>query len=207
MTSVDEQYLGATNASNLKVEAEKRGPADILIAVGWSMSRVGAALLRLTSEWDGAAKPRPLSVEDVAALAQQMRKKGDSGPNMGIAQREADKWFEDEMKLLRIQLKSLRSVLEQVEGYMHRNGLDHPGERAGPIVGWWLNQHCHACTGLRNEKILGAPVLGERRCKICHGSGMAHIPYGSAGRQVGNWLDDCLSRGRQATRERLRNYG
>lgn len=175
MTSVDEQYLGATNASNLKVEAEKRGPADILIAVGWSMSRVGAALLRLTSEWDGAAKKPVMADVD--------------------------------LMLLRIQLKSLRSVLEQVEGYMHRNGLEHPGDRAGPIVGWWLNQHCHACTGLRNEKILGAPVLGERRCKVCHGSGMAHIPYGSAGRQVGNWLDDCLSRGRQATRERLRNYG
>ena len=45
--STEEKYLTATNTSNLKVEADVTGAGDVLIASGWSASRIGGALLRL----------------------------------------------------------------------------------------------------------------------------------------------------------------
>lgn len=46
-TSTEERYIVATNTSNLRVEAEKRGDADVLIASAWAPGRIGGALMRL----------------------------------------------------------------------------------------------------------------------------------------------------------------
>ena len=54
-TSTEERYLSATNTSNLRVEAERNGPADILICAGWSASTLGLALMRLHTKPDTAA--------------------------------------------------------------------------------------------------------------------------------------------------------
>ncbi len=55
--SVEEQYVNANNSSNLRVEADRRSDADILIAAGWSASRLGSALIRLHTEYDRTALP------------------------------------------------------------------------------------------------------------------------------------------------------
>ena len=49
MTSTEERYLKASSSSNLKVEADRHGDADVMIASGWSPSRIGHALMRLQS--------------------------------------------------------------------------------------------------------------------------------------------------------------
>ncbi|MBK5204345.1 MAG: hypothetical protein JJD98_02740 [Polaromonas sp.] len=51
---IEERYVTANNTSNLKVEAERGGAADLLIAAGWSASRLGAALMRLHTKYDRA---------------------------------------------------------------------------------------------------------------------------------------------------------
>lgn len=56
--TIEERYITANKASNLRVEADKGGAVDVIIAAGMSPSRLGSALLRLHSEWDGAAKRR-----------------------------------------------------------------------------------------------------------------------------------------------------
>jgi len=58
--TIAEVYSSAISASNLRVVAEKPGKADVLIAVGWSASKLGAALLRLRSEYDSASRERIL---------------------------------------------------------------------------------------------------------------------------------------------------
>jgi len=45
--STEEKYLIAIDTNNLKVEADVHGAGDVLIASGWSDSRIGGALLRL----------------------------------------------------------------------------------------------------------------------------------------------------------------
>lgn len=173
-TTIEERYISATQASTLKVEAEKSGPADVLIAAGWSMSRVGAALLRLSSEWDGSAKRPRMSDTDLI--------------------------------LLRGRLKSLTSVLAQVVIGMHRMGIQHPEDKAGQIVAYWLHQSCYRCNGLKFEPVKGAPALSTIRCRACHGTGLGWAPGGAEGKRVLAWLDDCVVRGRTQMVKRLQRY-
>lgn len=71
--TVEEQYLTAAHTSNLRVVAEKRGAGDVLIAMAWSPSRVGAALIRLHGEWDGAEKRPRMSETDLILLRAKLK--------------------------------------------------------------------------------------------------------------------------------------
>ena len=71
--TIEERYISATQANNLKVEADRTGKVDTIIAAGWSMSRVGAALLRLSSEWDGSAKRPRMSDTDLILLRGRLK--------------------------------------------------------------------------------------------------------------------------------------
>lgn len=39
----------------------------------------------------------------------------------------------------------------------------------------WLNSVCPACTGLQRVKVLGAPVLSDRNCPLCQGTGQTEL--------------------------------
>lgn len=170
--TVEESYISAAHTSNLRMVAERTGAADVMVAAGWSDSRIGQALMRLASEWDGAEKRRYMSETDLI--------------------------------LLRAKLKSLSNVLTQVTMAMGRMGIDHPEERAGPIVAFWLHQQCHTCSGLKFETIRDTPVLSGIRCKVCHGTGKGYAPDGFVGTRVLAWLDKCVSDGRSSMVRRLR---
>lgn len=71
--SVEEQYLSAGHSSNLRVEADRRSDADVLIAMGWSATRLGGALLRLHGEWDGAEKRPRMSETDLLLLRGKLK--------------------------------------------------------------------------------------------------------------------------------------
>lgn len=53
--TIEESYVSATSTSNLRVEADRRGDGDVLIAAGWAPGILGGALLRLHSEFDSTA--------------------------------------------------------------------------------------------------------------------------------------------------------
>ena len=55
---VEEHYSQACTSSNLRVEADRRSPADVLIASGMSNSRLGGALMRLRAEYGSDSVPR-----------------------------------------------------------------------------------------------------------------------------------------------------
>lgn len=70
--TVEESYSSAVTSSNLRMEVREDSPngaAGVLIAVGWSPSRIGAALMRLHTEYDGSSIPpgKP-SATDVALM-------------------------------------------------------------------------------------------------------------------------------------------
>ena len=50
--TIAERYISAGQSSNLKVEADKASDADVLIAAGWSATRIGMALMRLHTKAD-----------------------------------------------------------------------------------------------------------------------------------------------------------
>ena len=55
---IEERYVTANKASNLRVEADRVGPADVIIASGMSNSRIGGALMRLRTEYGSDSVPR-----------------------------------------------------------------------------------------------------------------------------------------------------
>ena len=75
---LDERYTTAITASNLKVEGDRTGAADLLIAMAWSKSRTGAALLRLHTEYDAHARaPGEDNATAMRLLCGNLRSLGD----------------------------------------------------------------------------------------------------------------------------------
>lgn len=71
--TVDEAYSSACNTSNLSVKAGQRNDADVLIASGWTPGLLGGVLMRLHSEWDGAAKKRHMDETEAFLLFNQLK--------------------------------------------------------------------------------------------------------------------------------------
>ena len=174
-TTTEEMYYLAANATDLKVDPEKRGSGDVLIAAGWAPARVGMCLLRLASEYDG----------------------GESSQRRGAGETDA--------KLLAGRLKSLSAVLEQVEGHATTWAMGEARSKAKSVVLWWLDSRCKRCTGRKYEQIPGSPALSAKVCKACGGTGLAPLPYGQDGRRLANYMDDCVIRARLQLKARLRN--
>ena len=187
--TVEESYCSATTSSNLRVEADRLGDADVLIAAGWSMSQIGGALLRLHSEFDGVEHPRTATAADFKG-----DKKAAHAHNM------------HETGLMLGRLKSLPGVREQVAIQAHTWGAADPQTVAAEVVRWWLSQVCQECHGTKFEVVVGTGRLSARHCKACRGSGLAPVPGGELGRRLANFMEDCIQRGRHSIKKRLRNF-
>lgn len=124
--AVDEIYQSASNTSNLRVEADRRGPGDVIIAAGWSMSRLGMGLLRLHSEWDASEKPPKPTKASIEALVGTFQRAlpGEYAPVLAgnkprpltgaEAVHYAARWHAHEVGMLLGKLKALPDVREQV---------------------------------------------------------------------------------------------
>lgn len=176
--TIDETYSRAGNTSNLTVEADRRGDADVLIAAGMigASKSLGMALLRLHSEYDGASRLR----EDATML---------------------------DVAMLAARLRGLPAVVGMVTERASLWGMEQPKDKALAVVLWWLDKRCKRCTGRLFEKIPGSPGLSNIRCRSCNGTGEAHLPHGSDGRRLVNYMDASLHAGRDGLKKRLHNTG
>lgn len=182
---VDEVYASATSSSDLKVEADTKGDADVLIAAGWSTSRLGMALLRLQSEYDSAARQRPLHARDFASAEQGARALADTAN-------------EQHALLLFAKLKTLPAVQQQLAVELASWRVDSPLEKAGAIARWWLQRRCEACNGS------GFGLSTGKACKCCS-AGEVRPPLGDVGKRMATRIEDCVHRARQSIRKRLRS--
>ena len=187
MRTLEEAYSSATTASDLRVEADRRGDADMLIAAGWSMSRIGSALLRLHSEYDSAAHPR------LATPAQ-----------FGGDKKATHAHNVHETALMLGRLKSLSGVREQIAAQAAKWGAADQLTVAAEVARWWLSQVCQECRGTKFETVAGTGRLSARACKTCRGTGLAQIPCGDLGRKLANWMEECLHAARHDIARRLR---
>ena len=189
--TVQEAYSTAANTSNLRLcvrEGASRSDADILVAAGWSRSRVGGALLRLHSEYDGAdhsSMPRADMLHSSAGAQSQ---------DEGLTHRRAQVFA---------RLKTLPQVREQLAAQAIRWRIDAPNSVAAAVLYWWLQPTCSACEGRKFESMPGAARLSARACKACAGTGVSRVPHGEAGRRMANFIDDCVHRARQSIGNRL----
>lgn len=223
---VEEAYTSAGNTSDLKVEADVRNDADVIIAAGWSDSRVGIALLRLRSEWDKAEKPQKPSPQAVKALAESLlmtrRPAYVISPErmerhlnsmraswcQEEARRTAQDWYMREMAKLVNKLKSLPDVRRELIRYVPKWGIQEAAVKVPSVIAYWLDQTCHRCNGLKFLRAQGAPALSTKICPPpreggCGGTGIAPVPYAQEGRRVANYMDECLQKGRDSIRSNL----
>jgi hypothetical protein len=207
--TIEERYSSATNSRNLKVERDSnvRNVADILIAAGWSRSRFGTALMRLQSEWDGSAKPRPLSAAAVKVLAKTFeaeagpdgkvevdalgaeaalkRREGTGGRERVVpleaARRQANEWHMQELGLLFQKLKTLSEVRDMLTAFGCLRRIESSAVVAAGVIAWWLHHTCPSCHGGRYELVPGTDTRSARICKTCKGSGNTKVPFGMDG--------------------------
>jgi hypothetical protein len=206
--TVEERYTGATSTSNLKVEARRQLPADLLIAAGWSPTRLGAALLRLHSEWDGAEKPpRPTRerVDQIAAKLPPVKEGGRDVLDVKGARRVANEWYVHELKILFQKLKTMPEVRHQLQLWAQHRDIEEGERLAAGVLAWWLDHTCPACSGRGQELIKGAPVKSTRNCSVCKGTAETPKPGGMMGRLMLDHINDCVTRARASLKQRLQH--
>ena len=206
--TVDEKYVSATHASNLRACADEVGQVDPIIAAGMCQSRLGMALLRLHSEYDSTPHPRKMTDAAIGAYAVTLDGAKDNTAshkqNLVAAHHQAEQWHIHELKLMLGRLKSLPDVREELALTAHRFGMEHPREVAVGVLAWWVDSVCGMCHGRQNEKIKDAPILATAVCPACRGSGKRLLPYGEAGKRLSSHIDDCLNAARASLKKRLR---
>lgn len=71
--TVEESYTSATTSSNLRCEPDKRTDLDVLIAAGCTPGILGAALMRLRSEFDSSSEKQARTVTDAILLMGKLK--------------------------------------------------------------------------------------------------------------------------------------
>lgn len=219
---VEERYAGATHASNLRMEAREDAPigaAGLLIAMGWSPSRLGAALMRLHSEWEASEHPKRPAAEAVRRLAGTYQRDKDGlvtidgrppVPPLDAAKRQAHDWYMHELKILFGKLKTMPDVRHQLIMWAQKQGIENPEHRVAEVMGWWLDHTCPGCDGLKKERVANTPALSHRDCKVCKGTGEIRIPFEQGNisylyesKKMLKHIDVCVKTAQTSVRQRL----
>lgn len=172
---LDEQYIAATNASDLTLDPNHLCAADHLIAAALGGNRMGDALNHLRSEWDAALKPAKWTEADVSARAQTLPKRKGK-PDLKMARGQ----------LIVEHASALRGVYMRLAGRVVCLGIlaewaarrDVDADLLSPALYHYLNPLCPVCDGLGKLRHPDAPVLGKD-CHHCAGTGKWPRPLGA----------------------------
>lgn len=221
--TVDERLARAANTSNLKVEAERPGDGDFLIAAGLATKTleyvIGRHLISLHSEWDRAEHPRALRPHDIERIAAKLppmvdievvapdgRKTRKSVPRLVAAKIEAEKWFDLERLRLLGKLKTLPAAQAGLVEWATLQGIDGAAAKVRSVLFWWLDHQCPCCNGTKYEVVAGTNRQSNRTCPSpsqggCGGAGERQLPYGKDGRLIEAHMIECMHRARQKIRK------
>jgi hypothetical protein len=216
---VDEIYsVAATGGRGLRVEADRRTAADVVIAAGMSPHRLGLAMLRLRGEWDGLAKPEPPTQKDVVALAAtapvitddadvnkgkvavaaKRRDGGDTTYMLPLvwAYRERQRWYDERLREAALALPSYADVHAAVTQWLG-DGPDHPASVARTTIFYWLHPRCPVCMGRKKRVVEGTGRLSGKQCGECHGTGLSKLHHGGWGRRALSHIHDSMNAARK----------
>lgn len=207
--TIEEGYITSMGASNLKYDHARTGAVDMIIAAGINPHRMGLALLRLRSEWDGSAKPIARTPEQVRSIAGtyarepnglvRVQKPGEKPgvmeevTPMVVAQREADCWHDVEMRRLLGRMKSLPIVRSALVHWAGAAGIEGPEHVVAAALLWWLAPSCLTCQGIGKRVVEGTGRTSGKPCKDCRGTREARIPHGFLGRKVLGYMSECMT--------------
>lgn len=224
---VEEAYTSATTTSDMRVanDSDKQGDAETIIAAGMSKSAVGACFMRLHGEWARSERPRLPDANAVKKLAdsltfdQLVKMRIDLGissignlkPSAVVAHMAADAqakaWYVAEVEALLGKTKSFKTA----KGHLIEHLADwttHPialvEKISVEVLIWWLDRQCKVCNGTQWEVAPGSNRHSNRPCKACRGTGEGKLPRADDGRQLANYIDDCVQAARTCIKKRLR---
>lgn len=212
--SLEERYGAAAASSNLRLDENRPGAVNLLIAAGVAGrgdlkgSRVlGGALQRLLTEWERVAKPQRMPVLSLKAwiaelplvkVGDHQDKDGNTVPTMGRDKEGARRKREEqqnlsdfvygkELMLLAQKLPSRFLVREILFSLATNWGCEEPEEVVAGAIAYWLASKCQNCQGT------GAIAVADkvRTCDKCHGSTQARVPGGDAGHRMVDYMDLC----------------
>lgn len=196
---LDEQYIAATNSSDLTLDPEHRCAADHLIAAGLASNRMGDALNHLRSEWDTAMKPAKWTEDDVAARAGTLPKRKGK-PDLKMARAQIIVQHAAALRAVYMQLAGRARCLVVLGEWAALRNVDP--DLLSPSLYHYLNPLCPVCDGLGKLRHAEAPVLGKD-CHHCAGTGKWPRPLGSD--RVEAFMKGCVAKARQDRRALL--YG
>lgn len=198
---IEEAYTVAMSTSNLRMDVREGSPrsaADIITAAGWNQSRIGGALLRLHTEFDGIERRRKaVTRDDLLTPGHHDR------DERKAAARLARKMNDEEMTKQLRELRSLASVSEQMILQMVKWRVQDAEVKVLEILLWWLAQACPDCGGTKFKTAEGTGRHTGKVCQTCLGTGKRELPHFQEGRRLANFMDQCVERARAAIGRRL----
>lgn len=187
---LEEQYIAATNASDLTLNPDRTCAATHLIAAGLLGNRMGQALAFLRSEWDAADKPRKATEQEIEARAEELPyRKGK--PDVKRARTEMLVGYSVALRHRAHALAGWSSAVAIMGEWAKLRGVDF--DLLSPSLYHFLAPTCPVCDGLGHRKMEGAPVLGKA-CHHCGGTGKWPRPLGAD--RVSDWLKACAGKAR-----------
>lgn len=191
---LDEQYIVATNTSDLTLRPDQTCAATHLIAAGLVGNRMGEALTHLRSEWASAEKPRKATETEItfrAELFLAILGQGNRGkPDVKRVRTEALIGYAVALRQCAYQLRGWPLAIALLREW----GIGRAEPALLPLALYhWLNPTCPVCDGHGKRKLPDAPVLGKA-CHHCAGTGKWPRPLGS--HDVHDWLQRCVATAR-----------
>lgn len=199
---IGEQYMTAVGTSSLKVDLERRTVADQVIAAGMNPHRLGMALRRLMAEWDGKAKPQPMTAQMIEALAASLDRVPAGKENAGLVRQDKDgkilyrtppavaadqaqDWHTHELGLLFMGLKTLPMVRDALVHWADEQEIEGGVHVAAAVLQWWLSPKCPVCKGLGFKVEEGTNRKSGKACRYKHcAGGELRLPHQAAGRRM-----------------------
>jgi hypothetical protein len=200
--TLSESYTSAVSLGNSRVQAHRLTPADLIVAAGMNRNRMGIALMRLASEWNSGAVPKPVDAPDVKALAREIAKhrveeeirSQDTGN--GLAQskkremRAAVTITKADLEQAHRELNDLQA--QSVDWNLEENKLRFQRLKTLTWVRSGLVYWAHEREWEEAEHIV-ASVLRyflSPNCPACNGSGLQMVP-GTLGRDAKRVCKEC----------------
>lgn len=207
--NLSERLASAGNSRDLTVCVETRGDADLLIAAGSSTACLGRYVYQLMTEWDGCARPKQITDEDLKRIASALprvsvTKQGRRGLrtsaalDLAGARAKVDEWLAGERRRVLSRLHSLPKLMDPHSGllpWVVARGGSAPEVKLLDVLGWWADRRCSACQGTKEHE--------GRVCKVCRGVGLRDIPHGREGQAISEHIAAHVDRARQGTRSGL----
>lgn len=186
--NLDEQYLSATNSSDLTLNPDRTCAATHLIAAGLLGNRMGAALAHLRGDWDGLGKLRKATEAEIMARAAELPKaKGKID-----VKRARGEMVVAHARAMRVRAHSLpgwRPALTIMAEWARLREVDF--DLLSPALYHWLVPSCAVCEGRGAIQIPDTPALGKQ-CHACNGTGKTM--RSSQAERVDRWLKGCAGK-------------